>query len=198
MRGSVKRRAGKPARKMVTNMIIECKIELDWIGDGSVDEKIQARIVKAAVDQVGASIAKRVDDLAVEILDTRVNAMIDDIWANFIDKRVNLTDKYGDTVESYDSVKDMLKARLDGFLNQQVDKDGKVIPVGKCGYNTTNRINWMMENIVNKHTESFMKQVQVDLYSKLKATLDKSLKETISASMLKTVDVSSLINAAKG
>ena len=179
-------------------MIIECKVELDWIEDESVDEMIQAKIVKEAVSQVGASITKKVDEMAIEILNTRVNAMIDDIWANFMEKRVNLTDKYGDTVESHDTIKDMLKSRLDDFINQQVDENGKPLVGGRCGYNTMRQIDWLIKKMIVDHTGKFMQTVQRDFDMQLKETLNKALKDTITSSMLKNVDISSLISAAQG
>lgn len=177
-------------------LTVECKVQIDWIEDGSVDEIIQEMIVEEAVSKVSKSIQGQVDKMAVEILDQRVNAMIDDIWANFIEKRVNLTDKYGDVVESHNSIKDMLKARLDGFINQQVDSSGNPVPVGKCGYNTKRRIDYMIDVVAKNHTDIFMKGVQQDFDMKLKAMLDAKMKSAVSSSLLKNIDVGKLLDGA--
>ena len=180
-------------------MTVDCKINIDWIEDGSIDEVIQDKIVAEAVASIKTAIAAKVDGLAVDILNTRVNTMLDEIWANFMEKRVNITDKYGDPIESHESIKDMLKAKLDDFINQRVDAEGKVYPPSsKCPYNSKPRIEYMMDKLVASHTKTFIDGVQRDFDMRLKETLDKGLKSAISSSMLKQVDVGSLLKQATG
>lgn len=174
-------------------MTVKCEISLDWIEDGSIDEIIQDRIITETVAAVKISIQKQIDSMAVDILNTRVNAMLDQIWIDFIEKRVNLTDKYGDVVETHDSIKDMLKARLDNFINQRVDKDGKPFTGNSCGYNSKPKIEWLLEDISKKHTDNFIKQIQQDFELKLKQQFNAALKDKISESMLKTVNVAQLL-----
>lgn len=179
-------------------MIVDCKVELDWIEDGSIDDVVRQAIIDTAIEKIGASISEKVDSMAVEILNTRVNSMIDDIWENFMEKRVNITDKYGDPVESHESIKDMLKSRLDGFVNQRVDREGKPLPSGKCGYNDAPRLEWLMGEVLRKHTEPFMKSVQQDFELRMKAALNDGLKKSLSESMLKNVDVAAIMATVKG
>ena len=176
-------------------MQIECKINVDWIEEDDVDKVIQNKIIAATVETIKKEIAAKVDLLSVSILETRVNGMIDEVWENFMEKRVNITDKYGDTIESHESIKDMLKARLDDFINQRVDSEGKTYASNSknCPYNAKPRLDYLLEKALKLHTEPFIKQVQNDFDLKLKATLDAKLKSAISASMLQNINIDKML-----
>lgn len=175
-------------------MTVECKINIDWIEDGSIDEIIQERIVDEAVASIRTAIASKVDVLAVDILNTRVNTMLDEIWENFMEKRVNITDKYGDPIESHESIKDMLKAKLDDFINQKVDSNGQAYPPSKsCPHGAKPRLDHLMAVAINEHTKTFVNQVQRDFDIRLKETLNATLKESISSSMLKAVNIGEIL-----
>jgi len=179
-------------------MIIETKIEVDWLEeDGSIDDAIRESIVAGVIRTVQKDISAKIEARVTEEITNRVDALTDSLWKDFMEKRVTITDKYGDPVESHDSIKDMLKAKLDHFLNQRVDRDGKPYPNNKeCPYGSKPRVEWLMDWRINEHTTNFVKTVQNDFDIRLKSALNEKLKASLSASMLKNIDLNKAISAA--
>lgn len=175
-------------------MIIDIKVDIDWLReDGSIDDTIREAVVSGVINTVKKDVAAQIETRAAEEINQRVDVLIDSLWTDFMEKRVTITDKYGDPVESHDTIKDMLKARLDRFLNERVDSSGKVVKTTPCPYNAKPKLDWLIDSRIEAYTKDFVQKTQADFDVRLKGALNEKLKASLSASMLKNIDLGKLI-----
>ena len=171
-------------------MKFQVEVDVDWLEEGgSIDGAIQEEIILKVVESVRKNISDKIMEHATASIMTKVDVMVEELWSDFMEKRVKITDKYGDTIEHHDSIKSMLKTKLDTFLDSKVTSDGKPVKSGECGYNTRPRIEWLLDSRITEHTKKFVDNVQKDFDLRLKTALSDKLQSSLAASMLKNVDI---------
>lgn len=179
-------------------MKISVDLNLDWIEEGgSVDETVKEMIIDKVVQDTRKNISDKIMEQATESIMVKVDALVEELWSDFMDKRVKITDKYGDPIEHHDSIKSMLKTKLDTFLDSKVTANGTPVKPGECGYNTRPRIEWLLDSRIAEHTKGFVDKVQKDFDAKLKVALNAKLQESMASAMLKNIDMSKILSNIK-
>ena len=117
-----------------------------------------------------------------------MNEFIDE----FMEKSFDRVDKWGDVVEKNVNVKQLLKERLDGFLNQEVDKNGEVSTYSYD--NKTNRIEYVLNNVAKKHISKYQQTISDDILNKIKEDINEETRKNVVDSILSDYSLKRLIN----
>jgi len=172
-------------------MKLNLEVEIDWIEEGmevndvvkqEIIESITNKIQQKIEEKVSSKIEQNVDEIVIK----RINEKVDEIFENFINKPVSIYNNYGEAINQYDTMLDLIKARFDKFLTQTVDEKGKAYDgnYGQKHQRLTFIIdkqlkefaNTFTHDAVNQVSEEIKKHVQDGLTNKLGAELMKVLK----------------------
>ena len=173
-------------------MKIKTEIDIAWIDEEqSVDDAVRESLIGAVVTQIEGKLLDGIKKQATDRMLERVDQLIDQILHNFMDREVQVTDKWGDVIERFESVNELLKGKFDGYLTAQVDRNGK--PTKGCAYESKTRIEHEIDTRIQKAVTSFEERIRSNLNDLLKTKLTTALSQTVSRSLAKTVDIEALI-----
>lgn len=152
------------------------EIELDWIDEESnLDETVKQQVIDSVVRKIQSGVESKVEKKINETIDativSKINEMTESVFNDFINKEVCLSDRYGDKIKCYPSLKDLLKERFDNFMTQQVDKNGKTTD---SRYDSTFG---RLEFIIDKQLKDFANQFTTDAVKKVSAEIQTHVKD---------------------
>lgn len=155
---------------------ITIEVELGWLHeDGNIDELVKEEVVSGIVSRISSNIQEQIVKTAQERISEKVSSQLDEqvnkITEQLLNKRFTLTDKWGDVVEAETSVIDQLKKRLDNFMEEKVDKEGRT---GTYQANKT-RLDYLIEKNIDYRFKSAIDSA----VKAIKAGLEKHIETTI-------------------
>jgi hypothetical protein len=177
-------------------MKFKIEVELDWISEeGDIDKEIQTAIVSKVVSSVSEDIKKTVQKEASAIITPKVTELVEKTYEELISGEVTLTDKWGDKKKTYSSIKELIKASWDSYLDEMVDAQGRTTR----GYGETKkRVDTLIYDQLEKFSKEWTKKVLVEITDNIKATLSNDLKAALGERILDVIDLKQLIAKSKG
>lgn len=172
-------------------------VELDWVDEeGSIDDVVKNEIIENITTRFSKKLNDEIIKTAEKKVSEKINASIDKEINTILDKLLNnkfdLVDEYGDVIKAKTSAIQIIKQKLDGFLTEKVDKEGKTNSYNTCmtrlDYIINKNITYTMEQKVNKAAE----QVRIAL----EKHIDTTLKQQIGENVAKIIGIDKII--AKG
>lgn len=172
---------------------INISVELDWLSEeGGIDEGIQQEIINAITNRVSAGVIAEMTQKAQIIISEKVLSCVDEqvsgITEGLLNKRFNITDKYGDVKQKDVSVLDTLKQRLDNFLEESVDRDGK-----PTNYNGTRRIDYVISKNIDYSLKSKVDQAAKEVKVGLEKYIETTLKTQIGENVAKVIGLDKML-----
>ncbi len=155
-------------------MKLNLEIELDWIDDEmNLDDVVKSQIISGITNKINQKVLSKIEDKVDNIIDktivSRINKATDKTFKDFLKRPVSITDGYGDTIEQYKNISELLKMRFDNFMTQTVDENGKSYD---GGYSKKYR---RLEFIIDKQLKDFANEFTTDAVK----TVSKEIKEHV-------------------
>lgn len=141
-------------------MKIECEIE--WVPeDSNLDEEIKSKILSKATEKVKDTIYKDLEKRASDALAGHIDDLMAKLTDRFMNREIVVTDKWGDQVETHESVNDLLKSKFDSFTQIHVDSKGNPVSRSCSVYGKqTTRVEYLIDTQLNKLVEGLMTTVE--------------------------------------
>lgn len=167
-------------------------VEIDWIGEeGNIDEVIKKEITSRVVDTVCKKIDKEMEVKAAEAINEKVDDMCDNLIQEFLKRKITVTDEWGKEILVDTTIEDIIKKKLQEFWSVPVDESGRS---GRDGYgDKKTRIEWAINNLIQKSANSFTKAVTEDTNKKIKETMTESLKAAVGAKIVGEIGIKNLL-----
>ena len=176
-------------------MKFEIKVDLtEWDHSNEyLKEHIENRIIETISEKVTKQIFNDVYIDASSKMAVKIDSFIDEALATFTDRQISVTDKWGDVVEKYENLKEMLQERFDQFMTGAVDSNGKPAKKG-CSYGDKDtRIKYLVNEAASASINKFTKGIASTVDSQIKSMLKKSLQDELSDTVFKSIDVKKLL-----
>lgn len=155
-------------------MKINLEVEVGWISeDHTIDAVIENRIIDAITTQVKQDLDKSLKEAIKSKISDKVDEWIMEQLETFSDKQITVTDKWGDTIEHHESVKEMFKSKFDRFFDAEVDKKGKELK--HCTY--SNKKFTRIELLLDKLAETYLQRTTDNMEKEIKRYVDREVKE---------------------
>lgn len=166
----------------------------DWnCNDEELKDFIETRIINTVSDKVTKRIFNDVYINACQKISDKVDSFIDEALSAFIDRQIIITDKWGNKVEEYENVREMLEERFDDFMTGSVDSNGKRVKKG-CSYGSADtKIKYMIDQTAQSQINKFAKGIASTVDNRIKALLKDSLNKSLSDTVFKNIDVQKLL-----
>jgi len=179
-------------------MKFKIEVELDWIGEeGSLDDEIQKSIVHQVVQAVSEEITKNVQTEATAIIGPKVDELVEKTYNDLVNSKVVIvTDRWGDKNREYENMRDLIKAKWDGFLGEKVDSQGRPT----TSYNNSDaktRVEHLVNEQLTKFSQEWTKRVLVEITDNIKSTLSADLRAALGERVMDLIDIKSLVAAKK-
>lgn len=157
-------------------------VELDWIDDGhNLDKEIKDDVIQRITETVSKKLIEEKTTQLQEEIARRVDDIVDQTYEQFLDNPVQQFDRYGDPTNKFDSVKDMLKYKLDNYMSQKVSgRTGKVDDYRSN--NDTTRLEYMVGKQLGEVFDKKVKEVRAMVHKKL-SQVEEQINETIKTAM---------------
>ena len=175
-------------------MKFKIEIDLGWIDEEyNIDDEIKTAITdhilqKIKTKEIEEKLKNKIESTFSNFVTERLNKLIDSTYNSFMGKEVSLTNKYGDIVKTA-SIDDIIKERFDNYFTEKVDSYGKA---GGYGANTS-RIDWIMQNKIDRFAESFTADTIKDIENRLKKHFSDVLQEKLTATIAKKLGLTKLL-----
>ena len=178
-------------------MIFKTEIDIKWIGDQGLDGEVQDKMVNEIVKALQGGIIKQLKNEVVSTLNGKIDNFIDDTLKTFMDRVIVVTDKWGNEQDRFESVNELLEAKFDNFLTQQVDRYGKSTEGCRTSGNAS-RIAFMLDKRIREKSESLTKSIALEVDKKIKVELEKAVREKLSSTLLDKIDVDGILKKVTG
>jgi len=177
-------------------MKLNVEIEIDWIDDQmTIDDIIKQEIITGITSRISEALEKEVKSKVEKDLDSRVIQKVDEntqaMFDEFISREVAITDKYGDTIKVWPSLKDLMKDRFDKFLEQKVDSDGKSYDGNYK--TTTTRIYYMIYNQLKKFADKFTSDTVKTVSEEIRKHVELGLTNKLGSELMKVLKVDKML-----
>lgn len=158
-------------------------------GHGDMSSALTGTIVNAVSRRIESRIKtevnKRVDARVGQLIDNTILDKTRMVLKDFLSQPVNQTDRYGDTIAHHDSVYNMIKEAFDDIANARVDRNGKLLGKGKCGYNEYTNLNFLIREMAKESAQKMAKEVISAANKTIEASITKEVKETLADDIAK-------------
>ena len=145
-------------------MKLNLEIDIDWLDeDSSLDDAVKKQIIDGVTTKLQEKIQADVEKQIVEKVELQIGELVEKTYTEFLEKGVSITDGYGDTVKTYDTVEALLKDRFDKFLLEKVDENGKVNGYGPTKERIKHIIDSQLKTFADEFTTEAVKQVSEEI-----------------------------------
>lgn len=170
-------------------------VELDWVDeDGGIDAVVKEEIINNIAnrfsDNLNNEILKTAERKVSEQINKSIDKKVNEITEELLTRKFDLLDNYGDVVEKQTSVIDILKSRLDNFLDEKVDKDGNSHTYSANQTRLNYIINKNIDYTMQRKIEDAAKQVKTGL----EKYMDETLKKHIGENVTKIIGIDSIVS----
>lgn len=178
-------------------MILNLQIDVDWLEeDMTLDESVKESIISSVVDKieekVESQIKEQVDNEIDEAVFDKINEKTESVFNDFINRSVTITDRYGDSLKTYNNLHDLIKERFDKFLNEMVDEDGKTAR-GSFG-SKYSRIYYIVDKQIKNYADEFTKSAVGQVRDEIKDHVKNGLTEKLGKELMKVLKVEEMLS----
>ena len=180
---------------------INIALDIDWLyadmeeGGVSLDEVLKDEIISSITTQLSTDIMKkaqlctddvvkdakkRLDTAINDIIDTKLNSLID----GFLNRKIDIHDEWGDVTEKDVAITDLLKRRLDNYLTERVDNNGK-----KSSYSDTTRLDYAIKQHIDYPMQRQIECAATDIKKQLEDYMKKQLEENVGKNVVKLLNI---------
>ncbi len=181
-------------------MKINVEVNLDWIDEEqTVDDAIKDQVIDRIVKTISSKIEKQVEDKITKKIDEAsigmINKRTSELFDEFVGGEVCITDGYGDKLETYKTLKDLMKKRFDTFLTQTVNDKGESY-TGGYG-NKTQRIKFIIQKQLEDFAEKFTNDAVKQVSTEIKAHVKDGLTTKLGAELMNVLKVDEMLKLKK-
>lgn len=167
---------------------INITLDLDWFGeDGSLDEELKQKIADEVVQKIAdkeiGNISETAENMISEQIDKRMNDYMDELF----DKPRNITDRWGEVIKENVTIKSQLKEALDNFIDQRIDRNGKVT---NSAYDSKNRVQYIAEEYYNTYCKGTIEKIARDTAEEIKRLTEQQISTKIGKKMADIIGLS--------
>lgn len=163
-------------------MKLNLEIELDWIDEEmNLDDVVKDQIISGVMKKINEKVLSKIEDKINNTIDktiiARINKCTDKMFKDFLKRPVNITDRYGDSIEHYKNVNEVIKMRFDNFMTQTVDEKGNTYDgsYSKKFQRLEFVIDKQLKDFANKFTTDAVKRVSEEIKLHVKDGLTNKL-----------------------
>lgn len=177
-------------------MKLQLELNIDWIDEEmTLDETVKHEIIEQIVKKLFKTVELQTEEKVNKLIDAKVIEIIDEktseLYNDFMSKPVSITDSYGDTIETFENVKAVIKQRFDKYLTEWVDSDGKT---SKSSYSTKHR---RLEFIIDKRLKEFSEKFTTDAVNRVSAEIkqhvEQGLTQKLGSELMKVLKVDQML-----
>ena len=138
-------------------------------------ESCQMEIIESKITDA----LSKVDSKIQETIDKKVN----EIAENLLNRNITIYDKWGDTIKENVNIMDMFKQKMDNFLSEKVDENGKT-----DGYRRgQTRIDYLVNKNITYSMERKVNEAAAQVSKKIEEYVNKTLKQQIGEEVSKVI-----------
>lgn len=181
-------------------MKLNLEIELDWIDEeNNLDETVKQEIINSIVGRIGDKIEKQIEkkiNVSVDdIVTGKVNTLTENMFNDFINRPISISDRWGDTVKSYNKLSDLIKERFDNFMEQSVDDNGKT---DTSSYGTKyKRLEYIIDKQLKDYANKFTSDAVKEVKDEIKAHVQEGLTTKLGVELMKVLKINDMLKIEK-
>ncbi|URZ06438.1 hypothetical protein [Clostridium felsineum] len=175
-------------------MRFKVEVDIDWINeDCGIDETVSEEIKSKLTDKVFTTVEKQIQEKLTEKISKQVDAVLDkkimQTYDEFLSKGFNIYDRWGDLREENVNVKELLKKKLDTFMSENVDEEGR-----SDRYNGKPRYAVILDNQSQKQINEFLGKLSRNVIEGIKEDINNEAVKKITESILSDYSLKKLVN----
>lgn len=129
---------------------INVTFDVEWLDENqTLDEALREGIITSVVDHIKEEtmekITEEVNKKLSEVLENFLDKKLNELTDSLLNRKINIYDRWGDCKEENVEIMDILKRRLDTYLTEQVDENGKL----SQAYGTKTRLEYCISKNIN-------------------------------------------------
>jgi len=171
---------------------MKVEVEFEWM-DGNVDGQVLTKLAKMISHEIGSEAKAQVQQKALDQMEASIDVRTQAIVDEMMNDEIVITDQYGKPKYQDEciTVKDVIKKRVDAFVNANKDERGNCLRQGLT------RIENMIDQKVESHLKKFVQQVVNGITNKYSEQVRQSLSDTLAKQLLDTKGLTDLIEQLK-
>lgn len=174
-------------------MKIYCEVDMSYL-EGDAGRDLEDKVVENLVERIRADLGERIEKKTANLIDREMNIFVTQILTDFIDKSVSLTDCYGHTKEKFDSLEDLIKARLETFMTEKVDTSGKTYT--GCSYgDKLSRTQFLIDGRINKVIEEYFAKLTKKIMKSIEQKIEQEKENAVEKAIADNLDIKALIGS---
>lgn len=158
-----------------------------------ISTKIVSKIEAEQIKKIEQNISKSLEGLVLKI-ESKLDEKVNEITENLLNRNITIYDRYGDVVKKDVNILDMFKQKMDNFLTEKVDNNGKT-----GGYNSNQtRIDYLVNKNIGYSMESKVADAARQVSKKIEEYVNKTLKEQIGEEVSKVIGLDNITSKING
>ncbi len=183
-------------------MKLNVEVEIEWIDEeGSVDEQVKREMIHQISNNIKRdalqNIKERTEKKIISTVDKAVEKQSEAVVKNFMRKKFNVYNNYGDITETDVSIIKRVKKGLEEYWHELVNSNGKKKDRYGDGGPYKKRVEWYIDNKIEKQSKEFASTLTTDTENKIKQSMKKNLAETIGAKLVGELGLDKLLIESK-
>jgi hypothetical protein len=169
-------------------------VELDWLSEeGELDQIVKSEIINTIADKFNESLKREILQAAEEKISTQISNAVDikvnQVTEELLSRSFEVKNTWGEVTKSNVSVMDLLKERLDNFLVEKVDKDGRTNAYNanqrRIDYVIAQNIDYSLKAKVDAAAKEIKKGLEQYIDTTLKAQIGENVAQLIGINKIK-------------
>lgn len=174
---------------------INITLDLDWFGeDGSLDGALKQKIVDEVVQKIADKEIGNISEDAEEMIEAQIALRLNDYMDELFDKPRNITDRWGEVIKENVTIKSQLSEALDNFVDQRVDRNGKV---ANSAYDSKTRVQYIAEEYYNTYCKGTIEKIAKDTAETIKRLTEQQISAKIGKKMADIIGLSDELGLSK-
>lgn len=170
-------------------MKINVELDITWLDeDNDIDDQIKGQVIREVAKQVAENVnnesIKSMTKLAQESIDTNVSSLMED----FLSKPFQERDRWGDPVGKEINIKELLKAKLDTMMTDNIDENGKL-----TSYNGKPRYESLINKELKRSLDKFQDDLSKQVVTAIKDDINQKARDRITSAILTDYDLKKLV-----
>lgn len=177
-------------------MKLNLTIDVDWLQeDMSLDDAVKEEVKNSIVEKIKSKVEKQIEKEIESEIDgvvvNKINEMTTNVFNDFINRPITMYDEYGDKIESYDRLSDLIKERFDNFINQPVDKEGKT---STSSYNSHyTRLSYIIDKQLKEYAKDFTDNAVKQVSQEIRDHVKEGLTDKLGKELMKVLKVEEML-----
>lgn len=177
-------------------MKLNLEIELDWIDEEmQLDDAVKKEVIDSITSRINQKVEEQVTDKINKIVDEtvvgKINTMTEELFNEFLEREVSLTDSYGDIIQTYPTLQDLVKKRFDDFMIQTVDDEGNTYDGSY--QNKQRRIDFIIKKQLEDFADKFTSDAVTKVSAEIKSHVQQGLTQKLGSELMKVLKVEKML-----